>query len=152
MLATTRAPTRSRSGSSSARHASTPGFCRPTLLSMPAPASCTRGAGFPAHGVADNDFTTTAPSLEKSRYRASSVPRPAVPEASMTGLGRVTDPTWTVLMRSIALSGGWISYEGGLEGQTLLALLVVLLERPHFEGMGRPVGDAGGGRPGGRDR
>ena len=66
MLATTRAPVASRAGSSCSNHASTPGFCRPTLLSMPASTSVTRGAGLPAHGSAESDLTTTAPSDDRS--------------------------------------------------------------------------------------
>jgi hypothetical protein len=66
MLATTRAPASTRAGSSSRLHASTPGPCRPTLLSMPAAVSCTRGAGFPGHGSAASDFTTTAPREARS--------------------------------------------------------------------------------------
>ena len=67
MLATTRAPVASSAGSSSSTQASTPGFCRPTLLSIPASVSCTRGAGFPGHGSAESDFTTTAPSVDRSK-------------------------------------------------------------------------------------
>ena len=43
-------------------HAATPGPCRPTLLIIPPVVSCTRSGGLPAHGSADSDFTTTAPS------------------------------------------------------------------------------------------
>ena len=61
MLTTTRAPAARSAGRSSANQAVNPGPCRPTLLSMPAPTSCTRGAGLPGHGSTDRDFTTTAP-------------------------------------------------------------------------------------------
>ena len=47
MLATTRAPVASRAGRSCSSQASTPGSWRPTLLSMPAGVSCTRGGGLP---------------------------------------------------------------------------------------------------------
>jgi hypothetical protein len=67
MLATTRAPDSTSGGRSSSSHASTPGPARPTLFSIPAPASWTRGAGLPAHGPGDSDFTTTAPSDDRSR-------------------------------------------------------------------------------------
>ena len=43
MLTTTRAPAAASAGRSSAAHAARPGPCSPTLLSMPAPTSCTRG-------------------------------------------------------------------------------------------------------------
>ena len=62
MLTTTRAPESCSAGRSSATHAASPGPCRPTLLSMPAPTSCTRGAGLPGHGSTESDLTTTAPS------------------------------------------------------------------------------------------
>ena len=49
-----------------ASHAGTPGPWSPTLLIIPAVTSCTLGAGFPAHGSAFSDFTTTAPSADRS--------------------------------------------------------------------------------------
>jgi len=66
MLATTRAPVASNAGSSSASQWRMPGPCRPTALIIPAPAGCTRGDGLPAHSNAANDFTTTAPSADRS--------------------------------------------------------------------------------------
>ena len=64
--ATTRAPVSSSGGRSSVSHASTPGPWRPTLLIIPATVSCTRSGGLPVHGIADSDFTTTAPSDPRS--------------------------------------------------------------------------------------
>ena len=61
MDATTRAPDASSAGSSSSAQAATPGFWRPTLLSIPPGTGCSRGAGLPDHGSAESDFTTTAP-------------------------------------------------------------------------------------------
>ncbi len=66
MLTTTRAPAAASAGRSCSAHAARPGPCSPTLLSIPAPTSCTRGAGLPAQGPAERDFTTTAPSAERS--------------------------------------------------------------------------------------
>src|SRR5438270_10428982 len=93
MLATTRAPRASRVGRSCSSQASTPGFWRPTLFNIPAAVSCSLGGGLPAHGSAERDFTTTAPSPDRSTYSPSSVPCPAVPDAVMTGLGNSTLPT-----------------------------------------------------------
>src|SRR5439155_8707816 len=93
MLATTRAPVASSGGSSSSSHASAPAFCNPTLLIIPASLSYTRGAAFPAHASADTDFVTTAPSEERSIYRANSAPCPAHPDAVRTGLAREREPT-----------------------------------------------------------
>ncbi len=61
MLTTTRAPVAASRGRSSRTQASMPGPCRPTLLTMPAPAWCTRGEGLPGHGSTDRDLTTMAP-------------------------------------------------------------------------------------------
>jgi len=41
---------------------------------MPAAVSGNRGAGFPAYGSADSDFTTTAPRADRSMYSPTSVP------------------------------------------------------------------------------
>ena len=92
MLATTRAPVAARPGRSCSNQASTPGPCRPTLLTMPAGVACTRGAGLPTQGSACNDLTTTAPSPAGSRWSANSWPWPAVPDAVNTGLGNTTEP------------------------------------------------------------
>src|SRR5207248_9809687 len=91
--ATIRALVASSSGSSSASHASAPGFWRPTLFSIPPSVSWRRGAALPAHGSADSDLTTTAPNDDRSRYAPSSAPCPAVPDAVITGLGNSTEPT-----------------------------------------------------------
>src|ERR1700722_11059132 len=93
MLTTTRDPDWCSAGRSSATHAASPGPCRPTLLSIPDPTSCPRGAGLPGHGSTDSDFTTTAPSSPSAPYSESSVPCPDVPDAVSTGLGRVMLPT-----------------------------------------------------------
>src|SRR5439155_5156543 len=74
-------------------HASAPAFCNPTLFSIPASLSYTRGAGLPPHASADTDFVTTAPSADKSMYRANSSPCPAHPDAVITGCVRETEPT-----------------------------------------------------------
>jgi hypothetical protein len=52
--------------------------------------------GCPSHGSAERDFTTKAPSPARSRYADElRRPWPAVPDATITGLGRVIDPTET---------------------------------------------------------
>src|SRR5580692_644992 len=94
MLTTTRAPDWPSAGRSSVTHAASPGPWRPTLLSMPAPTSWTRGAGLPGHGSTESDLTTTAPRSANPPYADSSVPCPDVPEAVITGLERVTLPTF----------------------------------------------------------
>src|ERR1700683_4662646 len=99
MLTTTRATVSLSAGRSAVTHAARPGPCRPTLLSMPAPTSCTRGAGLPGHGSTESDLTTTAPRSANAPYSDSSVPCPDVPEAVITGLERVTLPT---LVASVA--------------------------------------------------
>src|ERR1700733_6599560 len=93
MLTTTRAPDACSAGSSSAIQATSPGPCRPTLLSMPAPTSCTRGAALPGHGSTESDLTTTAPRSPSAPYSDSSVPCPDVPDAVITGLVRRRLPT-----------------------------------------------------------
>ena len=98
------APAAARAGRR-ASHASTPGPCRPTLLSMPAPASCSRGAGLPAHGSAASDFTTTAPRRASGKYASSSAPCPLVPDAVMIGFGSSTSPT-----RVLASTHGGIAH------------------------------------------
>src|SRR5580692_5873538 len=99
MLTTTRAPDSPSAGRSSVTHAASPGPWRPTLLSMPAPTSCTRGAGLPGQGETESDLTTTAPRSANAPYSDSSVPCPDVPEAVSTGLEKVTLPT---LVASVA--------------------------------------------------
>src|ERR1700727_798419 len=99
MLTTTLAPDSCSAGRSSSTQAASPGPCRPTLLSMPAPTSCTRGAALPAHGSTESDLTTTAPNWSSAPYSESSMPCPDVPEAVSTGFGRATLPT---LVASVA--------------------------------------------------
>ncbi len=65
MLTTTVAPASRRRGNSVSNHDSRPGPLSPTLLTMLAPDSVTRGAGLPGHGSADSDFTTWAPSAPR---------------------------------------------------------------------------------------
>ena len=72
----TRAPRASSGGRSCSSQASTPGFCRPTELSIPAVASHTRGAGLPSQGKGDSDLAVTAPSAAGSPSRATSSPCP----------------------------------------------------------------------------
>src|ERR1700734_3691251 len=98
MLTTTRAPDSPSAGRSSVTHAASPGPWRPTLLSMPAPTSCTRGAGLPGQGETESDLTTTAPRSANAPYSDSSVPCPDVPEAVSTGLEKVTLPTLVASM------------------------------------------------------
>src|SRR2546421_4225862 len=93
MLATTRAPRASNPGSSDSIHASTPGPWSPTLLSIPPGTSTSRGGALPGQGSGASDFTTTAPISPRSKKAPSSAPCPAVPDAVITGLGRLTDPT-----------------------------------------------------------
>ncbi len=50
-LTTTLAPVADRAARSARSQASSPGFCRPTLLSMPPPAGNSLGAGLPGHGT-----------------------------------------------------------------------------------------------------
>ena len=84
-------------GSSSASQASTPGPCRPTLLSIPAGVSCTRGAGLPAQGSADSDFTTTAPSVAEVDVggRARRRGRRCPTRSSPGWAARPTRPWWS---------------------------------------------------------
>src|ERR1700729_1606234 len=105
MLTTTRAPAACSAGRSSAVQAARPGPCRPTLFSMPAPTSCTRGAGLPGQGSTDSDLTTTAPSRLRSPYSDSSVPCPDVPDAVSTGLGRARLPTLVASVAARRTSG-----------------------------------------------
>ena len=95
MLATTVAPARSSPGSTWSRQCGTPGPCSPTALSIPDGVGRSRGAGLPLHSNAASDLTTTAPSSARSNDPASSVPYPAVPDAVITPLRSVTDPTLT---------------------------------------------------------
>jgi hypothetical protein len=62
MLTTTRAPVAASRGRWRWVQSSNPGPWSPTLLIIPAPTWCTRGAGLPGHGSTDSDLTTTAPS------------------------------------------------------------------------------------------
>ena len=47
----------------------------------------------PPHSNDAKDLTTTAPSSRNGIYASSSIPRPQVPEAVMTGFFNDTDPT-----------------------------------------------------------
>src|ERR1700684_4095401 len=127
MLTTTRAPDSCSAGRSSVTHAARPGPWRPTLLSMPAPTSCTRGAGLPGHGSTESDLTTTAPRSANRPYSDSSVPCPDVPDAVSTGLARAPLPT---LVARVDGRGPWGAP----------------LTRGCFP---RPDGDPGGRAPGG---
>ena len=161
--ATTRAPVASSAGRSSASQAATPGPWRPTELIIPAVVSCTRSGGFPATGSACSDFTTTAPSAARSRYGASSAPWPAVPEAVITGLGNLTEPTVTAMSTGVStarsaappagggrrwpgsnLTGGSPAAPGGAVA-VRARRPVVLLQRPHPEVVLRAVHRALGG-------
>ena len=105
MLTTTRAPAARSDGRSSATHVANPGPCRPTLLSMPAPTSCTRGAALPGHGSTESDLTTTAPRSPSAPYSDSSVPCPDVPDAVITGLARRRLPTLVASLAAPRASG-----------------------------------------------
>ena len=95
ILTTTRAFRARNAGRSSSSQLSIPGFWSPTELIIPEEAPCTRGLGLPAHGSTESDFTTTAPSSDRSKYAANSAPWPAVPDAVITGFGSVTEPICT---------------------------------------------------------
>ena len=86
MLATTVAPARRQLGQLLLEPGGHAGFCRPTLLTIPPASGCRRGAGLPAHGSTETDFTTTAPRAARSTMAPSSAPCPAVPDAVITGL------------------------------------------------------------------
>src|SRR5271170_4602543 len=116
MLTTTRAPESCSAGRSSVTHAASPGPWRPTLLSMPAPTSCTRGAGFPGHGSTESDLTTTAPRSRSAPYSDSSVPCPDVPEAVSTGLARLTLPTLVASVAARRASGAALTAPSLLVG------------------------------------
>src|ERR1700689_4656395 len=105
MLTTTRAPVSLSAGRSSVTHAARPGPWRPTLLSMPAPTSCTRGAGLPGHGSTESDLTTTAPRSAHPPDSDSPVPCPDVPDAVSTGLERATLPTLVASVAARRTSG-----------------------------------------------
>ena len=108
---------------------------------MPSGVGCTRGAGLPAHSNAAIDLVTTAPSVDRSRYGANSVPYPAVPDAVMIGLLQLdADPTRTACRRRSEPS---VSATGFAHG-------VVLLEALHRELLGA-FADALGGGEGGAD-
>src|SRR5580693_5034186 len=109
MLTTTRAPDSPSAGRSSVTHAASPGPWSPTLLSMPAPTSCTRGAGLPGQGSTESDLTTTAPSSPSAPYSDSSVPCPDVPDAVMTGLASSTAPTRVATTPEGRGSGGTLT-------------------------------------------
>src|SRR6476469_8410124 len=98
---------------------------------MPAWVSCTRGAGLPAQGSGDKDFTTTAPSEPRSKYGASSAPCPDVPDAVSTGLASSTEPTRVV--RSTETSG--------LRRRDR-SIRMEALEGPHLQRVAGPVGHA----------
>src|SRR3954470_4536275 len=66
--------------------ASTPGFCRPIELSMPAGVSVTRGGGLPTRGRSVVPFEQIAPRRWISTTSPYSMPYPNVPEATSIGL------------------------------------------------------------------
>ncbi len=72
-------------GRSSARTRSTPGFARPTALTIPPLHSATRGAGAPERGSTLTALVTSPPSASRSITPASSRPYAAVPDANSTG-------------------------------------------------------------------
>ena len=86
----TRAPTDSSHGRSSAAKASMPGPCRPMELSMPDAVSAIRGVPRPERGSRITVLVTNAPSSETGKNRCSSRPLAAHPDAVITGLGSVT--------------------------------------------------------------
>ena len=88
-------------GKSLASQCATPDPCRPTALIIPCAIGCTRGAGLPAHASALNDFTTTAPSVERSPYADNSAPWPAVPDAAMIGCANSSSPTLTLVVTKL---------------------------------------------------
>ncbi len=65
---------RGQAGRSASSTPPAPGPWRPTLFSMPAPTSCTRGADCRGHGSTKSDFTTTAGVRRGRRTPPSSVP------------------------------------------------------------------------------
>ena len=69
----------------SARTAASPGFARPTELSMPPRNSATLGGRLPARGWRETAFVTSPPRRSRSRTPSSSRPNPAVPAARSTG-------------------------------------------------------------------
>ena len=66
MLAMTTVPCCLSQGSSSAMNASTPGFCRPTELSMPEGVSATRAGGLPWRFWRVRPLTDMPPSSDTS--------------------------------------------------------------------------------------
>ena len=59
---------------------------------MPEGVGWSLGDAFPSHLSACRDLTTIAPRSSKFMYSHNSLPYPAVPEAVITGFGKLTDP------------------------------------------------------------
>ena len=55
---------------------STPGFCRPMALSMPAGVSQTRGGGLPGQATGATPLVTTAPQISGEKNGRYSRPYP----------------------------------------------------------------------------
>ncbi|GBC80147.1 hypothetical protein HRbin09_01377 [bacterium HR09] len=71
---TTHAPRWRRVGSTSVQKASTPMFCRPMELIMPAGVSTMRGFGLPILGLGERPLVTTAPSASGGQKSTRSKP------------------------------------------------------------------------------
>ena len=92
MLTTTRAPVAARAGRWWRRQASTPGFCRPTLLSIPTARGCRRGAGLPGQGSADNDLATVAPRSDEGEKGGQLDAEAGGPRGRQDGVGELDAP------------------------------------------------------------
>ena len=141
MLTTTRAPDARNGGRSSATQAASPGPCSPTLLSMPAPTSCTRGAGLPGHGSTDSDLTTTAP---RSHQRAVLGQLGAVPRGPRGRHDRVVQLHGAHArgQRRDTARAGALALTGSPSRNR-----VQVLQGAHDERVRPRVGHARGGRP-----
>ncbi len=73
-LTSTAVSNRRSQGRSTAMKWSTPGFCKPMALSMPAGVSATRGGGLPGHGSRETPLTMIPPKRPRSKYPAYSRP------------------------------------------------------------------------------
>src|SRR5690554_7058362 len=71
---------------------SMPGFCSPTLLSMPELHSATRGDSLPNLGLSVSPFDEIPPIEDKSNIFSISRPNPNVPEAAIIGLFKIRLP------------------------------------------------------------
>ena len=85
MLAITATFLVSSHGRSFSMKLSTPGFCRPTLLSMPLGVSAMREGGLPVRGSRLNPLTEMPPSWPISYSSSYSRPKPNVPLAAIIG-------------------------------------------------------------------